>query len=149
MYVLYSPRLPIIDREVEITAGELAGNLLGGILGGIAVAGIDLGIDAIEGAVAKEKLRGGLHGIYPMRLLTKVALEQSRELYNSINSVKTTLDAIIGAGLPLSAELINNLITKDVTPSVNKAKEITPATVTLLLNQLDHDRKSWTVEDIH
>ena len=67
----------------------------------------------------------------------------------AINSVKTTLDAIIGAGLPLSAELINNLITKDVTPSVNKAKEITPATVTLLLNQLDHDRKSWTVEDIH
>lgn len=141
--------VPLIDREVEITAGDLAGNLLGGIVGGIAVAGIDLGIDAIEGAKAKDKLRKGLHEIYPMRLTTKVALDQSDELLNSIRSVKTTLDAITGAGIPLTEQLIVNLITRDVTPSVNKAKAITASTVTVELNQLDHDRKSWTVEDIH
>ncbi|MCM3782536.1 hypothetical protein M3231_06095 [Neobacillus mesonae] len=141
--------IPLIDREVEITAGDLAGSILGGIAGGVAVAGIDLGIDAIEGSIAKDKLRKGLHQIYPMRQTAKISLDQTKELLSSIQSVKTTLDAITGAGIPLNEQIIKNLITKDVLPSVEKAKAITLSTVTVELNQLDLDRKSWTVEDIH
>ncbi|GAK41713.1 hypothetical protein PUW24_10830 [Paenibacillus urinalis] len=145
--VLTKFTVPLIDREVEITAGDLAGSILGGIAGGVAVAGIDLGIDAIEGSIAKNKLRTGLHQIYPMRQTAKMSLDQTKELKNSIQSVKTTLDAITGAGIELNEQIITNLITKDVLPSVQKAQAITLDVVNAELSGLDTDRKSWTNED--
>ncbi|MBN3524538.1 hypothetical protein [Paenibacillus apiarius] len=147
--ILASFTVPFIGKEVEITAGGLAGSLLSGILGGIAVGGIDLGLDAINGAKAKEKLRGGLHTLYPVRTSTRLSLDKSKGLLDSIRSVKTTLDAISGAGLPLTDAVIKNLIKKDVQPAVEADKNITKGTVTVELNKFDLSRTSWTAEDIH
>lgn len=147
--------VPIVGREVEITAGDIAGNILGGIVGGVAIAGIDLGIDAIEGAVVKGKLRDGLHKIYPIRTATKLSFDKAKVLLDSIRAVKTTLDALTDADgkpiLPPEAwdATLKNIIAKDVKPAVDADKSITVSTVTVELNKLDHDRKSWTVEDIH
>jgi hypothetical protein len=145
--VLTKFMVPLINREVEITAGELAGGIIGGVLGGIAIAGLDLGIDAIEGTIARDKLRDGIHKVVPLRLMTKLSLEQTNVLYLSINAVKTTMDAITGAGVPLTDEMLRNLITKDVQPAVNAERNITTATVTSELQNLDSARKSWTNED--
>ncbi|WP_019419517.1 hypothetical protein [Paenibacillus sp. OSY-SE] len=147
--VLASFTVPFLGKEVELTAGGVAGNLLGGILGGIAVGSIELGIDAIEGAIAKNKLRDGLHTLYPVRTSMRLSLDKSKGLLDSMRSVKTTLDAITGAGLPLTDAVIQKLINKDVQPAVEADKNITNASVTVELNNFDLSRTSWTAEDIH
>ena len=153
--VLVKFTVPVVGREVEITAGDIAGNILSGIFGGVAIAGIDLGIDAIEGAIVKDKLRKGLHTIYPMRTATKLSFDKAKTLLDSIRSVKTTLDALTDKdGKPIVPpdawdQLLKNVIAKDVQPAVDAEKAITVSTVTVELNNLDHSRNSWTVEDIH
>jgi hypothetical protein len=145
--VLVRFTVPVIGRDVAITAGDLAGTILGGVVGGAAIAGIDLGIDAIEGSIARDKLRTGIHSVFPMRETTKLCLDQSNTLLQSIRSVKTTLDAIVGGGVPLTDQMIRNIISKDVQPAVAAEQSITAASVAAELQNLDSARKSWTVED--
>jgi hypothetical protein len=139
--------VPLIEREVVLTAGDLAGGVLSGVLGGVVIAGIDLGIDAIEGSIARDKLRVGIHTVYPLRQTTRMSLDQTSVLLQSLQAVKATLDAITGVGLPLTDQLLRNLITKDVQPAVNAEKTITLATVNSELANLDGARSSWTNED--
>ncbi|MEC2074423.1 hypothetical protein [Alkalihalophilus marmarensis] len=141
--------IPVIGREVEITVGDLAGNIIGGVIGGVAVAGIDLGLDAIEGSIAKGQLRSALHDVYPLRTSTKISLDQSKELKASLKAVKTTLDTISGAGIPLTEEMIKKLIANDIQPSIEATRLINETSVVIHLKQLDHDRHSWNVEDEH
>lgn len=139
--------IPLIDREVAITLGDIAGSIVGGVVGGIAIAGLDLGIDAIEGSIARDKLREGINQTFPLRAGTKLSLEKATTLLDSLRAVKTTLDAISGAGIPLTDQVIQNLVNKDVNPSVQKEQAITPATVAADLKKLDSDSHAWTNED--
>lgn len=139
--------IPLIDREVTVTIGDIAGSIVGGLVGGVAVAGIDLGIDAIEGSIARDKLRDGINQVFPLRAGTKLSQEKASTLLESLRAVKTTLDAISGAGIPLTDQLLENLIQKDVNPSIAKEQAITKTTVAADLKELDRSNKSWTNED--
>ena len=139
--------IPLINREVAITLGDIAGSIVGGVVGGIAITGLDLGIDAIEGSIARDKLREGINQIFPLRAGTQLSQEKAATLLDSLRAVKTTLDAITGAGVPLTEQLIQNLINKDVKLSVQKEQAITPATVAADLKKLDSDSHAWTNED--
>jgi hypothetical protein len=139
--------IPLINRDVAITLGDVAGTVVGGLVGGVAIVGLDLGIDAIEGSIARDELRKGINQTFPMRAGTKLSLEKAATLLDSLRAVKTTLDAITGAGVPLTEQLIKNLINKDVNPSVQKEQAITPATVAADLKKFDGDSKAWTNED--
>ena len=139
--------IPLIDRQVAITLGDIAGSIVGGLVGGIAVVGLDLGIDAIEGSIARDKLREGINQTFPLRAATKLSQEKAATLLDSLRAVKTTLDAITGAGLDLTEKSIQNLINKDVNPSVQREQAITPATVAADLKKLDSNNKAWTNED--
>jgi hypothetical protein len=139
--------IPLIDRDVAITLGDVAGSIVGGLIGGIAIAGIDLGIDAIEGAKARGKLRDGINQVFPLRAGTKLSQEKAATLLSSLRAVKTTLDAISGAGVPLTDQLIQNLINRDVNPSIQTEQAITPATVAAELKEMDMESKAWTNED--
>ena len=145
--VLLEFTVPLVGREVTITAGDVAGGLLGGIVGGAAIAGIDLGIDAIEGAIARDKMRTALHQLVPLRLSTRVARERAATLVLSIKAVQTTMDALQGAGLQLTDTIMQNLITKDVEPAITVEKSITSDTVAAELATLDRNSGSWTNED--
>ncbi len=139
--------IPLIDREVAITLGDIAGSIVGGVVGGIAIAGLDLGIDAIEGNIARDKLREGINQTFPLRAGTKLSQEKAVTLLDSLRSVKTILDAISGVGIPLTDQVIQNLVKKDVNPSVQKEQGITAATVAADLKNLDSDSHAWTNED--
>lgn len=139
--------VPLVGREVTITAGDIAGNVLGGIVGGIAVAGVDLGIDAIEGAILKGKLIGAIDSIFPMRTTTRIAQLQSKTLVDSLTAIKTTLDALDGAGVTITDAIIRNLTTKDAQPSIEAEKKITVATVLAELKKYDQSRNSYTTDD--
>lgn len=145
--VLTKFTLPIFDKEVTITIGDVAGSIIGGIVGGIAVAGLDLAIDAIEGSIARDKLREGINQVFPLRAGVRLSQDKAATLLESLRAVKTTLDAITGAGIPLTDTLIRNLINRDVNPSVAKEQAITNATVSSELRQLDVSNQSWTNED--
>ncbi|MGX1107993.1 MULTISPECIES: hypothetical protein [Bradyrhizobium] len=147
--VLVEFTIPVIGREVSITAGDIAGGILGGIVGGIAIAGIDIdiGIDGIEGRIARDKMQSAIHQLFPIRLSTRVVRERASKLVLSIQSVQTTMDAITDAGLPLTDKILQNLITKDVQPAILSEQQITPETVAAELAKLDRDSNSWTNED--
>jgi hypothetical protein len=145
--VLTKFTIPLFDKEISITVGDVAGNIVGGIVGGIAVAGIDLAIDAIEGSIARDKLRDGINHIFPLRGGVKLSQEKAVTLLDSLRAVKTTLDAITGAGIPLTEQLIKNLINRDVSPSIQKEQAITVASVATDLLNLDKSNNSWTNED--
>lgn len=145
--VLIDVTIPVVGRDITLTVGDIAGSVIGGVLSGIAVAGLDFGIDAIEGAIARNKLRTALHQICPLRTSTKLSQNQTGILVQSITAVKTTLDAISGAGIPLTDALIKNLIQRDVAPAVAKSQAITNATTLAELAQFDSARSSWTAED--
>jgi hypothetical protein len=138
--------IPLIDREVAITLGEVAGSIVGGIVvGGIAIAGVDLAIDAIEGSIARDKLREGINQTFPLRAGTKLSQEKAATLLSSLLAIKTTLDAV--EGLQLTEEMIQRLIHKDVNPSIQTAEAITPVTVAADLKASDNSSKAWTQED--
>jgi hypothetical protein len=145
--VLVEFTVPVLGREVSITAGDVAGTVLGGIVGGAAIAGIDLGIDAIEGSIARDKMRAAIHQLVPLRLSTRVTRKRAATLVLSISSVKATTDALAGAGVPLTDPIIRNIISRDVQPAVNAEQDITPETVAAELAKLDQDSGSWTNED--
>ena len=139
--------IPLIDREVAITLGDIAGTIVGGVVGGIAIVGVDLGIDAIEGSIARGKLREGINQTFLMRAGTKLSQKKAVTLLDSLRAVNTTLDVITGAGVLLTEQLTKNLISKDVNPSVQKEQAITPATVAADLKKLDNDSHAWANED--
>jgi hypothetical protein len=145
--VLVRFTVPVLGRDVAITAGDIAGNIVGGIVGGVAIAGIDLGIEAIEGAIAKQKLQDAIGGIFPMRTTVRISQLKAKELLDSLTAVKTTLDAISGAGIVLTDAIIRNLAKKDVEPSIARAKKITEISVLVGLHTLDLFRKSYTDDD--
>ena len=132
----------------EITAGTLAGGLLGGLLAGVVIVGIGLAIDAIEGAILRDKLRDGIHKMDQIRASTKLSLDKAEKLVSVLKSVKRTLDSLISSDIPLSDQLLRNLITKDAKPAIDAVNAITISTVRVELNKLDHSRNSWTIEDI-
>lgn len=145
--VLVRFTVPVLDREVTLTAGDIAGGVLGGIVGGALIAGIDLGIDAIEGSLARDKMRTAIHQLVPIRLSTRVTRERAATLAFSIETVQATMDALTGAGVPLTDVILNNIITKDVQPAVTAEQAITPEKVAAELATLDSDSGSWTNED--
>lgn len=145
--VLAEFTIPLVDREVTITVGDVAGSIIGGIVGGVAIVGVDLAIDAIEGSIARDKLRKGINTVFPLRAGTRLSQLKARTLLDSLTAVRTTLDAIAGAGIPLTDELIQNLIKKDVQPSVDKSNAITADSVKQQLKASDQAANYWTNED--
>jgi hypothetical protein len=138
----------ILGRELSITAGEFVSGILVSVAAGVAIAGIDIGIDAIEGAHACSQLRDAIHALHPMRLATRISVERSRLMLRSVRSVVDTMTAITGAtGNPLSEKQLNNLINSSVRPAVEEAKKITPENVAASLADYDTTNKSWTKED--
>jgi hypothetical protein len=146
--VLVKLPVQVLGEEVTITAGGVAAGVLVGALSGVAIAGIDLGISAIEGKIVKDKLQNAIHGLYPMRLATRVTLNRARELLRSMRSVTDAMDAISGdPEHPPTEKQIQNIITKVVTPAVEADKKITPDTVAAELADADRVNHSWTHED--
>ncbi|MFD2179640.1 hypothetical protein [Veronia pacifica] len=145
--VLREFTLPIVGREVEITTGDIAGAIIGGMVGGIAIAGIDIGFQAIEGAEAKAKLTDAIDEIYPMRTSVRLSQKKAATLLDSLRAIKTSLDAIEGIGLEISDAVIQNLITKDAAPAIEKEQAITEDTILDELKTLDHSRHSYTTDD--
>lgn len=145
--VLVRFSIPLVGKEIEITAGQIASNVVGGILGGILIVGIDIGIEAIEGAALKKKLVDAIHAIYPLRSSTHMSLLKVRELNNGLRAIKTTLDVLVGAGLALSEEVINSIIQKDAEPSIARANAITLEHVQEVLRADDAAHDAYTHED--
>jgi hypothetical protein len=145
--VLLEFTVPVLDREVSLTAGDIAGGVLGGIVGGAVIAGLDLGIDAIEGRIARDKMQTAIHQLVPLRLSTRVTRLRAATLLRSIDAVQATMDALAGAGEPLADQVLTNLITRVAQPAVNAEQEITKETVAAQLATLDRDSNSWTNED--
>jgi hypothetical protein len=132
----------------EIAVGTLAGALIGGLIAGVVIIGIGLAIDAIEGAILRDKLRDGLHQLGQIRASTKLYLDRAAKLVASVDSVNRTLDALLSSHIPLTDQVIRNLLTKDVVPAIEAANAITLSNVIIELNMFDLSRRSWTVEDI-
>ncbi|MBN3524539.1 hypothetical protein [Paenibacillus apiarius] len=131
----------------EIAVGTIAGGLIGGLIAGAVIIGIGLAIDAIKGAILRGKLREGLHKLVHIRTKAKLHLDKAAKLVASLDSVNRTLDALLSSHIPLTDQVIRNLLTKDVVPAIEAANAITLSTVTIELNVLDLHRRSWTAED--
>ncbi|MHC5739970.1 hypothetical protein [Nostoc sp.] len=58
----------------------------GGLVGGIAIVGLNIGIDAIEGSIARDKLREGINQTFPLRAGTKLSQEKAATLLDCIES---------------------------------------------------------------
>lgn len=131
----------------EITIGALAGGLVGGLIAGVVVVGIGLAIDAIEGAILRDKLRHGIHKLDQVRATLKLSLDRAGKVVEVLESVKRTLDGLLASNVPLTDQVIRNLLVKDAKPAIAAINAITMSTVRVELNKLDHSRRSWTVED--
>jgi hypothetical protein len=145
--ILVEFTVPLIDAEIEITVGAVAGSVIGGLVGGVLIVGVDLGIDAIEGAIMREKLRDGIKQVFPLRAGIKLSQNKATTLLNSLNAVKTTLDAMSGAGVAVNEKIINELIRRDINPSIEIEQAITAGTVAAELKEMDRKNNSWTNED--
>jgi len=145
--VLVEFTVPVIGRDISITAGDVAGNVLGGVVGGVLIAGLDLGIEAIEGAVVKGKLIDAISKIYPMRTSIKLSQLRSKTLLDSLTAIKTTLDALRGAGVPITDKLIKNLIKRDADPSIAQANAYSLSSVEKDLHAFDISRGAYTHDD--
>ncbi|MCM3782535.1 hypothetical protein M3231_06090 [Neobacillus mesonae] len=132
---------------VEVVVGSLAGGLIAGVIAAVVVIGIGLAIDAIEGAVLRSKLRHGIHQMDQLRASLKLSLDKAVIIVDSMNSIKRTMDALQGSGVPVTDAVIRNIVQKTVGPSLEKASSVSLPSVITELNQLDHNRGSWTAED--
>jgi len=145
--ILANFTIPLIDREVTITLGDVAGSIIGGLASGIAIVGSDLAIDGIEGAIDRHKLRTAINQAFPLRAGTRLSQKKAATLLESLRAVKTTLDALSGSGVPPTESIIQKSITKDVAQAIVKCQSITATTVAAELRQLDVSNDSWTHED--
>lgn len=132
---------------VEITIGSLAGGLIAGIIVAAVVIGIGLAIDAIEGAILRNKLREGIHQMDQLRASLKMSLDKAVIFVDSMAGIKRTLDTFHATGVTVTDKVIQNLIQKTVEPAIAQANTVTLSSVIRELSAKDHARGSWTVED--
>jgi hypothetical protein len=145
--VLISCSVPIVGREIRLTVGGLAEGIAAGVAGTIAIAATDLRIDAFEGSIVRDKLRRGIHDISQLRTIIKLALEKTKHISQSLNSIKISITALESAEIPITKDLIKDIVKNSILPEINKAEQITETTINIELNRFDNSRNSWTNED--
>lgn len=145
--VLISCSVPVIGREIRLTVGGLAEGIAAGVLGTVAIAATDLRIDANEGSIVRDKLRRGIHDIYQLRTTTKLALEKIKHISQSLDTLKASITALESVEIPMTKDVIKNIVKKSIEPEINKAGQITETTINIELNRFDNTRNSWTNED--
>jgi hypothetical protein len=131
----------------EVTVGALAGGIIGGLVVGIIVVGIGLAIDAFEGYELRDELRKGIYHADQIRATIKFSLDKSKTLVDFLKSVKTTCDSLLQSSIPLTDQIIQNLIEKNAIPALKAIDSITKESVLSELQDLDRSRNSWTNED--
>lgn len=130
------------------TVSDLVGLLVSGVVSGAAIAGIDIGISAIEGALLRSQLRDSIDQLFPMRTALDVSRLKTAKLCDSLRSMKTTLDVLeFTPEIKVTDDLIRKLLQKDAAPALAEAKEITDASVDTALNDFDKKRHSYTKDD--
>ncbi|MEC2074424.1 hypothetical protein [Alkalihalophilus marmarensis] len=132
---------------VELTIGSLAGGVIAGIIVAGVIIGIGLIMDAIEGAILRDKLREGIHKLDQVRANVKLSLDKVGILLSSLKGVKRALESFEQSGIAVNDSIINNLINKTIAPAIEETKKIDMSQVRRELNQLDYERHSWVVED--
>jgi hypothetical protein len=132
----------------EIVVGTLAGGIVGGLIVGAVVVAVGLIVDAIEGAILRDKLREGIRTMDQVRASCKLAQDKARCLVESLQAINRTLTSIVDSSVPVTPEMISNLVTKAAQPAIDRAYYITMSTVVQELRALDRSRGSWTAEDV-
>lgn len=76
-----------------------------------------------------------------------MALDKTRLISESLDSVIIAINALQSAGITLTQEIIESVVKKSVEPAIQKANQITEATVNQQLHAQDAAKNSWTNED--
>lgn len=131
----------------ELTAGALASSLAAGLFAGAAVAGVDLIIDAIEGAEEKSDLDTAIDEIFPMRAYIYYCQQVTAPLLSSLTSINTTMATVSSMGVPITQTFIQDLISKSANPGIQQAQAVTMESVNRQLASLDQAAGSYTADD--
>ncbi|MBD0254429.1 MAG: hypothetical protein ICV83_01820 [Cytophagales bacterium] len=121
----------------------------GMVLVGFAFGGVVLGVDALDGARARNKLRNAIDEVFQMRAEAKFYREKAVALLPSLETIQSYLSVIAGFGLPNPDGVITEIVTKQISLSVAKERAVTPNTVNADLLKMDQERNSWSNEDPH
>jgi len=114
----------------------------GGIL---AVIGVSLVVDAVNGAIEKNKLIDAIHALVPPRLNLETALLTANQLNTSLGNVASVITALQAAGQPVTT--VQSAVEGLYQQYQQKISSIGPNVAQAVLNQLDQSRQSFTDDD--
>lgn len=106
---------------------------------------VDMIVDAISGAVERDKLRSAIKEAAVTRLGCKVADMYNSNLKETLDAVTIACDAFIGASLPL--ETLDTVIRSIIEKHKIAEDAITRQAAVTALEEFDKIRNSWTEED--
>ncbi|SHM62760.1 hypothetical protein SAMN05444266_109243 [Chitinophaga jiangningensis] len=133
-----------------LTVGGLLGGIFGVLIVGGTIVAVTFGIKALADWKARTQLRKGIYDMGQLRIKTKVALDRSKILCDSLASVKTTCQTLtkrLKGNDKFSDKDIQNLIKDAINPEIIKMENITEESTKQELERLDTERNSWTKED--
>ena len=136
----------VAESEVAAASEELAIPLGAKIVGGLVVAaGIGIAVDAIDGRIARDRMRSKIREIVPIRIATKLNEMKLRTLKEEIMSLIDSID-LVGGMDPTSAT-IDAFVARHKDKFEAELAALGDPEARAELAALDQQRGSWANED--
>jgi len=139
----------VAESEVAAASEELAiplgAKIVGGLGGLVVAAGIGIAVDAIDGRIARDRMRSKIREIVPIRIATKLNEMKLRTLKEEIMSLIDSID-LVGGMDPTSAT-IDAFVARHKDKFEAELAALGDPEARAELAALDQQRGSWANED--
>ena len=136
---------PELAEAAEEVGLPLSARIASGLGGAVVAVGVGFAVDAVDGAIARDKMQSKIHELVPVRIQTKVVEIQFRSLYEEVNSLVISYNMMQQMGYTRAQ--VDAAIQLTIKAYKPKLEAIEAATAQAELASIDSNRGSWTDED--